>query len=132
VRFGTTKVQGQSLPSQIRLANLTVRVAAAETTMRTIAREMTAHARGDVQLTMLDHLQMRVAIAHVVHQCRDVVRDVLESSGAGAHYLDNELQRLHRDIHMMGAHTVFDLDLVAAELGRELVAAATADRGGER
>lgn len=131
VRFGTTKVQSQSLPSQIRLANLTVRVAAAETTMRAIARDMSQHARGERQLTMLEHLQMRVAIAHVVHQCRDVVRDVLESSGASAHYLDNELQRLHRDIHMMGAHTVFDLDLVAAELGRELVAA-TPPAGGAR
>ena len=37
------------------------------------------------------------------------------------HYLDNELQRLHRDIHMIAAHTVFDVDLVAEGVGRELV-----------
>ena len=24
--------------------------------------------------------------------------------------LDNELQRIHRDMHMIAAHTVFDLD----------------------
>ena len=44
------------------------------------------------------------------------------SSGASAHYLDHELQRLHRDIHMICAHTVFDVDLVAEGVGRVIVA----------
>ena len=56
--------------------------------------------------------RLRLTIAHVVRQCRDVVRDVIEASGAGAHYLDNELQRIHRDVHMIAAHTVFDIDAV--------------------
>jgi hypothetical protein len=37
------------------------------------------------------------------------------------HYLDHELQRIHRDVAMMGAHTVFDLDLAAEQCGRALV-----------
>jgi hypothetical protein len=37
------------------------------------------------------------------------------------HHLSNELQRIHRDIHMIAAHTVFDVDLVAEGVGRELV-----------
>ena len=86
-------------------------------------RLLTAHARGELQLSMLDHLKARVAIAQLVRTCRDVVRDVMEASGASAHFLDNELQRIHRDVHMIGAHTVFDLDLAGAELGKELLKA---------
>ena len=40
--------------------------AIAEDTMRAAAREMAAHARGETQLSLLDHLQLRVTIAHVV------------------------------------------------------------------
>ncbi len=68
------------------------------------------------QLSLLDHLEMRVTIAHVVRMCRDIVRDVMEASGAGAHFLDNELQRIHRDMHMISAHTVFDVDAAALAL----------------
>ena len=61
----------------------------------------------------LDHLRLRLTIAQVVRQCRDIVRDVLEASGAGAHFLDNELQRIHRDVHMIAAHTIFDVDVAS-------------------
>ena len=121
VLFGTTKLQAETTPAQIRLANLTVRTSIAETQMRTVAREMTAHARGETQLSFLDHLKMGVTIAHVVRMCRDIVRDVMEASGAGAHFLDNELQRIHRDMHMISAHTIFDVDAAAIPLGRELL-----------
>jgi len=39
------------------------------------------------------------------------------------HYLDHELQRIARDVQMMSAHTVFDLDLVGEQCGRALVEA---------
>ena len=42
----------------------------------------------------------------------------MEGSGAGVRYLDNELQRINRDVQMMSAHTVFDLDFVAEQCGR--------------
>ena len=41
-------------------------------------------------------------------------------------FLDQELQRIHRAIHMICAHTVFDVDLVAEGVGRALVAARSA------
>ena len=82
---------------------------------------MQSHAEGITTLDLLAQLKMRLGIAHLVHRSRDVVREVLGSSGASAHYLDNELQRLHRDVHMIAAHTVFDGDLVAEGVGRELV-----------
>ena len=129
VMFGTKKTQSARVPTQVRLANLRVAVDFAETLIRDIAGRMQAHADGAIDLDPLGQLHLRLAIAHVVRQCRDVVREVLQSSGASAHYLDHELQRIHRDVHMMCAHTVFDIDLVAEGVGRQLVAAKEAAHG---
>jgi 3-hydroxy-9,10-secoandrosta-1,3,5(10)-triene-9,17-dione monooxygenase len=123
VLFGTAKRQAETTPAQIRLGNVTVRAAMAEATMRGAAREMAAHARGEIDLTPVGHLRLRLTIAHVVRQCRDVARDVLEASGAGAHFLDNELQRIHRDVHMIAAHTIFDVDAAGLDFGRALLKA---------
>jgi hypothetical protein len=82
---------------------------------------MGACARGEIDPAPIDHVRLRTVISLVVRQCRDVVRDVMEASGAKAHFMDNELQRIHRDVHMVAAHTVFDVDGVANEYGRELL-----------
>ena len=123
VQFGTRKTQANRVPTQVRLANLRVQVDFAETLMRDIGDRMQAHIDGRTDLDLLAQLQMRLAIAHIVRQCRDIVREIMQSSGASVHYLDHELQRIHRDIHMMCAHTVFDVDLVAEGVGRQIVAA---------
>jgi alkylation response protein AidB-like acyl-CoA dehydrogenase len=123
VPFGTSKTQAQRAPSQMRLAHALAGVRAAETVLRAVARDLTAHARGGPQLSLQDQIQMRLTIAHVVRDCRGVVRDVMDGSGASVHYLDHELQRIARDVQMMGAHTVFDLDLVAEQCGRALLEA---------
>jgi len=36
-------------------------------------------------------------------------------------FLDNPLQRIHRDIHTLSCHTVFDLELAAEQYGRLLL-----------
>jgi len=123
IQFGTKRTQSARVPSQVRLANLRVQVDFAETLLRDIASRMQAHMDGAIDLDLLGQQQLRLAIAHVVRQCRDAIREIVSSSGASAHYLDNELQRLHRDIHMISAHTVFDIDLVAEGVGRAIVAA---------
>jgi len=123
VPFGTSKTQRQRGPAQVRLAHAHADVRAAETVLRTIARDLTAHARGSPQLSRMDQIQLRLAIAHVVRDCRTVVRDVMEGSGASVHFLDHELSRISRDVQMMSAHTVFDLDLVAEQCGRALLEA---------
>jgi alkylation response protein AidB-like acyl-CoA dehydrogenase len=123
ILFGTAKRQAETTPAQIRLGNLTVRAAIAEATMRAAAREMGAHAHGEIDLGPLDHPRLRLTIAQVVRQCRDVVRDVLEASGAGAHFLDNDLQRIQRDVHMIAAHTIFDVDAAGLDFGRALLKA---------
>lgn len=121
IQFGTSRTQSNRVPAQVRLANLVVEAEAVEAAVRSIAARMQAHADGAVTLDLLDQMQVRLALAHIVRRARDVVRDVLASSGASVHYLDHELQRIHRDAHMIAAHTVFDVDLVAEGVGRELV-----------
>ena len=122
IQFGTKRTQSNRVPAQVKLANLTIEVDAAETLMRDIACRIQAHAEGEATYSLAEQQQQRLAIAHIVRRCRDIVRSVLESSGASAHFLDNELQRIQRDVHMISAHTVFDVDLLAEAVGRALVA----------
>jgi len=123
VPFGTSKTQSYRAPSQMRLARALADVRAAETVLRAVARDLTTHARGGPQLSFMDQIQMRLMIAHVVRDCRRAVRDVMEGSGASVRFADQELGRISRDVQMMGAHTVFDLDLVAEQCGRALLEA---------
>jgi alkylation response protein AidB-like acyl-CoA dehydrogenase len=123
IPFGTKKTQSYRAPGQVRLANALAEARAAETVLRDVARQLTSHARGGPQLSLMDQVQMRLTIAHVVRDCRKVVRDVMEGSGASVRFHDQELGRISRDVQMMGAHTVFDLDLVAEQCGRALVEA---------
>ena len=129
IMFGTKRTQSARVPTQVRLANLQVEADFVETLLRELAARIQAHADGLINLDLLDQQRLRLAIAHVVRRCRDVIREILASSGSSAHYLDHELQRLHRDIHMMSAHTVFDVDLVAEGVGRAIVAAQEAEKG---
>jgi alkylation response protein AidB-like acyl-CoA dehydrogenase len=126
VMFGTRKTQSARVPTQVRLANLRVEVDFAETLLRDVAARVQAHAKGRIDLDLLGQLHLRLGIAHIVRMCRDIVREVMQSSGSSVHYLDNELQRIHRDVHMMCAHTVFDIDLVAEGVGKQIIASTEA------
>jgi alkylation response protein AidB-like acyl-CoA dehydrogenase len=64
--------------------------------------------------------EARLAAAHIVYESRAVIGDLLEASGASAHFLDNPLQRIKRDIDVICGHVVFDYDT-----SRELAAALT-------
>ena len=116
--FGTHKTQNQRAAAQIRFANAFAEVRAAEIVLRNAARAIERHARGEATLSTLEQVELRLTIAHVVRDCRRIVQQVMEGSGASAHYLDHELQRINRDVQMMSAHTVFDLDLVAEQCGK--------------
>jgi alkylation response protein AidB-like acyl-CoA dehydrogenase len=118
VPFGTHKVQSQRAAAQIRLANALADVRAADVVLHDAARRIEHHARGKTELSAIEQIELRLTIAHVVRACRDIVQRVMEGSGASVHYLDQELQRINRDVQMMSAHTVFDIDLVAEQCGR--------------
>ncbi|GAT07444.1 acyl-CoA dehydrogenase [Mycolicibacterium novocastrense] len=52
----------------------------------------------------------RMAAAHIVHESRHVIGLLLEASGASAHFVDNPLQRIKRDVDVVAGHVVFDYD----------------------
>ena len=64
--------------------------------------------------------EARLAAAHIVHESRAVIGRLLEASGASAHFLDNPLQRIKRDVDVLAGHVVFDYDT-----SRELAGALT-------
>jgi alkylation response protein AidB-like acyl-CoA dehydrogenase len=123
VPFGTRKLQSQRAAAQMRLANVLAKARAAETVLRSVARDLTNHARGGCELSLLDQAQLRLTLAHVVRDARSVVREVADGSGASVHFLDHELQRILRDVQMISAHTIFDVDLAAEQCGRALLEA---------
>lgn len=118
VRFGTKKVQKDSASAQIRLANAFTDTRAAEMVLRGVARQIERHARGEIRLSGMHQQELGLSIAHVVRDCAAVVRQVMEGSGASVHFLNHPLQRINRDVQMMSAHTVFDVDLSAEQCGR--------------
>ncbi len=119
--FGSNKMQSDQVPAQIRLANLTVENQMIELSLRNIGRLATAHGRGEHRLSLNEQQQLRLQMAHLVRRSRNVVRDVMESSGASVHYLKHDLQRFHRDIHVIAGHTVFDVDLQAQNIGKAML-----------
>jgi alkylation response protein AidB-like acyl-CoA dehydrogenase len=64
--------------------------------------------------------EARMAAAHIVHESRAVIGNLLEASGASAHFSDNPLQRIKRDVDVISGHVVFDYDT-----SRELAGALT-------
>ncbi len=64
--------------------------------------------------------QARMAAAHIVHESRAVINELLGASGASAHFLNHPLQRIKRDVDVIAGHVVFDYDT-----SRELAGALT-------
>lgn len=54
--------------------------------------------------------QARLTAAHIVHESKAVIALLLGSSGAGAHFLENPLQRISRDVSVLSGHVIFDYD----------------------
>ncbi|UXA09828.1 acyl-CoA dehydrogenase [Mycobacterium sp. SMC-8] len=64
--------------------------------------------------------QARLAAAHIVHESCAIIGTLLAASGASAHFLDNPLQRIKRDVDVIVGHVIFDYDT-----SRELAGALT-------
>lgn len=106
--------------AQAHLAEARVRLRALRRLLTdTIGEIETAVAAGDPMARPV-RAKARLAAAHMVHESRAVIGDLLEASGASAHFLDNPLQRIKRDVDVICGHVVFDYDT-----SRELAAALT-------
>ncbi|MEQ8858945.1 MAG: acyl-CoA dehydrogenase family protein [Pseudomonadales bacterium] len=119
--YGTSTKQGEKPVTQHRLGQIAIAAENAEILLMQLARETEEWGRSGEICPDAERARLRVRIGDVVRKSRDVVRDVVEASGAHAHFLDNPLQRMHRDLHTLSCHTVFDLDISAEQYGRTLL-----------
>jgi alkylation response protein AidB-like acyl-CoA dehydrogenase len=113
--YGTTTRQADKPAAQIRLAHLVTRAGAAEERLRALGAAIARWGESGDVCPPVERARLRLAIAHVVAQARDIVRDAAEASGATAQLSNHPLQRFHRDVHTGSSHTIFDLD-AAGEL----------------
>jgi alkylation response protein AidB-like acyl-CoA dehydrogenase len=119
--YGSLSKQAERGSAQIRLAHAAVHVEEAETLLRDVGHELAIWGTSEETCPQQERARMRLRVAHVVEMCRDLVRNVMEASGASAHLRSNPMQRIHRDVHTLSCHTVFDLDLGAENYGRLLL-----------
>jgi alkylation response protein AidB-like acyl-CoA dehydrogenase len=119
--FGTLSRQAERGSAQVRLAHAAVRIGEAETLLRDAGRSMARWGVAEDICPALERARLRLQVAHVVEICRDVVRSLMEASGASAHLRTHPMQRIHRDVHTLSCHTVFDLDIGAENYGRLLL-----------
>jgi alkylation response protein AidB-like acyl-CoA dehydrogenase len=116
--YGTRGRQADRPASQIRLGHASVRVDSAEALLRHAGHEVESWGARDEPCPAEEGARLRLLIAHAVAMCRDAVRDLMEASGAGAQLRSHPMQRIHRDVHTLSCHTVFDLDVGAENYGR--------------
>ncbi|WP_396929487.1 acyl-CoA dehydrogenase [Mycolicibacterium sp.] len=111
--------QKQQPAAQIRLGDARVRLRALHGLLNDTVETIEGMVDEGARIPRAVRAQARVAAAHIVHESRAVVADLLESSGASAHFLHNPLQRAKRDIDVISGHVVFDYD-VSRELAGAL------------
>ena len=111
--------QKQQPAAQIRLGDARVRLRALNGLLGDTVQLVQTKVEAGERIPRAVRAQARVAAAHIVHESRAVVADLLESAGASAHFLHNPLQRAKRDIDVISGHVVFDYD-VSRELAGAL------------
>ncbi|BBX44410.1 acyl-CoA dehydrogenase family protein [Mycobacterium cookii] len=105
--------------AQVRLGDARVRLRAVRALAEAAADDIEARVNSGQHVGRAARAGVRAAAAHVVHESRSVIGDLLESSGASAQFLDNPLQRAKRDVDVISGHVVFDYD-VSRELAGAL------------
>ena len=117
--WGSNKTQQSGTAAQMRLGRLSIEAEQTAALMVHVAGELAALAGEPT--TPTQRARLRLACANLVHRSRDIVRDVMEASGASAHFLSNPMQRIHRDVHTLSCHTVFDMDVGTELYGQTLL-----------
>jgi 3-hydroxy-9,10-secoandrosta-1,3,5(10)-triene-9,17-dione monooxygenase len=105
--------------AQVRLGAARVRLRALRGLVDAAADDIQARVSTGQHVGRAVRAGVRAAAAHVVHESRSVIADLLEASGASAQFLDHPLQRAKRDVDVISGHVVFDYD-VSRELAGAL------------
>ena len=119
--YGTRDKQSERALAQSRLAHLTVRVKTAEIMLKSIAKDVANWGKSGMICPDVERAELRVRIGHVVRESRNIVREVVEVSGAHAHNISNPFGRALRDLETLSCHTVFDLDIATESYGKLLL-----------
>ncbi|MBN9568230.1 MAG: acyl-CoA dehydrogenase [Alphaproteobacteria bacterium] len=119
--FGGVETQAGRPSAQMRLALADVKADAAELLLRQAAENIMETAREGAAGDVSRRIALRAHIAYAMDTAREAIRIVCEAGGAGAHRLDNPLQRALRDANVMASHVVYDLDAATELHGRALV-----------
>jgi alkylation response protein AidB-like acyl-CoA dehydrogenase len=96
--------------AQARLAEAEVRLRALRALLADTVGEIQAAVAAGDEIARPKRAAARLAAAHIVAESRAVVGLLLEASGASAHFVDNPLQRIRRDVDVIAGHVVFDYD----------------------
>lgn len=96
--------------ASIRLGDAQVRLRALRALLDDTVGRIEATVSGGDSVARAERGQARLVAAHIVHESRAVITDLLGASGAGAHFLHNPLQRIKRDVDVICGHVVFDYD----------------------
>jgi 3-hydroxy-9,10-secoandrosta-1,3,5(10)-triene-9,17-dione monooxygenase len=121
VIVGTQNSQAEKPAAQMRLARAHVLARTAEVAIRQAAKENLALVDRSTPPTVEERIELRCRIAYAVKLAREAVQTLAEAAGAGAHMLDDPLQRALRDINMMSCHVVYDLDTALELQGRAMI-----------
>jgi alkylation response protein AidB-like acyl-CoA dehydrogenase len=97
--------------AQVRLGDARIRLRAMRSLTDAAADDIQTRVGSGQHVGRKVRAGVRAAAAHVVHESRSVIADLLESSGASAQFLDNPLQRAKRDVDVISGHVVFDYDV---------------------
>jgi 3-hydroxy-9,10-secoandrosta-1,3,5(10)-triene-9,17-dione monooxygenase len=111
--------QKEQPAAQIRLGDARVRLAALRGLLDHTVQRISVGVSAGQAVPRAERAAARAAAAHIVHESRAVIADLLESSGASAQFLINPMQRAKRDVDVICGHVVFDYD-VSRELAGAL------------
>lgn len=96
--------------AQIRLGDARVRLSALRALIAATTDEIETIVVSGGRVRRSVRAGARLAAARTVHECRAIIADLLEASGASAHFLSSPLQRAKRDVDIAAGHVVFDYD----------------------
>ena len=109
---------GSSQAVQIKVAEASARIDAAELIMRQVCDHAMAVARAGGEAAHEDKLRYRRDAFFSVRMCLEAVDIMMGIAGSGGLYLTSNMQRLFRDAHAANAHVMFSPDIQGALFGQ--------------
>lgn len=124
-RNATTTGQAVSASQtvQIKVAEASARIEAAELLMRNVCQHAMAKARAGEDATFEDKVRYRRDAFFSARLCLEAVDILMGIAGSSGLYLGGTMQRLFRDAHAANAHVMFSPDVQGALYGQHALGA---------